>query len=71
MRFLCDHARHVVCYPYSMTNLHRMAATLGLKRCWFHSTHYDMPLTRIAEITSQCELVSSKDIVRIIRGENP
>ena len=69
MRFLCDGARHLVCLPYSKANLHRMAKELGIKRCWFHKDHYDIPKTRVEEITSKCEAVSSKDVVRIIRGQ--
>lgn len=44
-----------------------MADDLGIKRCWFHKSHYDLPKTRIEEITKKCEVVSSKDIVRIIK----
>ncbi len=45
-----------------------MADDLGIKRCWFHKDHYDIPKKRIDEITAKCEMVSSKDIVRIMRG---
>jgi len=44
-----------------------MAEELGINRCWFHKDHYDIPKNRIVEITSKCEVVSSKDIVRIAR----
>ncbi len=67
-RFFCDRSRHLVCMPYSVQNLHRMAAILGIKRCWFHREHYDIPKTRVEEITARCTVVSSKDIVRIIRN---
>jgi hypothetical protein len=66
--FYCDKARHIVCMPYSIENLHQMAQQLNLKRCWFHRDHYDMPKRRINEITNKCTIVSSKDIVRIIKG---
>jgi len=46
-----------------------MAEDLGLARGWFHKDHYDMPVKRIEEITKRCTIVSSKDIVRIIKGE--
>ena len=71
MRYLCDKNRHLICTPYSIENLHLMAADLQLDRCWFHSTkglaHYDIPKRRIAEFTSKCTVVSSKEIVRIIK----
>ncbi len=44
-----------------------MAEELGIARCWFHRDHYDIPKKRIEEIMSKCEIVSSKDIVNIIK----
>lgn len=76
MRYLTDGKRHLICEPYSIENLHRMADDLGIHRCWFHNTkihanrsmaHYDIPKKRIAEITARCEMVSSRKIVEIIR----
>ena len=46
-----------------------MARNLDIKRCWFHRDHYDIPKKRIAEIEAKCEIVSSKEIVKIIRGQ--
>lgn len=67
-RFICDSARHLVCSPYSIENLHDMARQLAIGRHWFHKNHYDIPKRRIEEITGKCTLVSSQEIVRIIRG---
>ena len=67
MRYLCDAKRHLICVPYSVENLHLMAAELGIRRCWFHRDHYDIPKRRIAEVTARCELVDSRTIVKIIR----
>lgn len=70
MIFICDKKRHLICYPYSKDNLHKMAQELGIKRCWFHKDHYDIPKTRINEIESKVDLiVSSKEIVEIIKGK--
>jgi hypothetical protein len=69
MKYLTDGKRHLICVPYSIDNLHLMAKDLDINRCWFHGgslAHYDLPKRRIDEITSKCELVSSKEIVRII-----
>lgn len=55
-----------MCLPYSVENLHEMARILGIKRCWFHYDHYDIPKTRVAEITARCDLVTSRDIVAIV-----
>ena len=72
IKFYSDGRRHLVCLPYSVDNLHSMADTLKIKRCWFHKNpypHYDIPVRRIEEIEKQCTIISSKDIVRICKGE--
>jgi Protein of unknown function (DUF4031) len=67
LKYYCDTGRHIVCVPYSIENLHKMAEELSIARCWFHGDHYDIPKKRIGEIMSKCEVISSKDIVRIIK----
>ncbi len=73
LRYLCDNARHMVCEPYSIENLHRMAEELDIKRGWYHAGgkgrfhHYDMPKKRIAELTAKCEVVTQKAILQIIK----
>ena len=73
LEYYCDTGRHVVCIPYSIPNLHRMAIDLGLKKSWFHRKrkfhHYDMPVRMEKEIMARCNLVSGQDIVRICKGE--
>lgn len=44
-----------------------MAKDLNIKRCWFHYDHYDIPKRRISEIMNKCKIVSSKEIVNIIK----
>lgn len=66
MEYICDTKRHLICVPYSIENLHKMAEELNIKRCWFHKNHYDIPKKRIEEITMKCRVVSSKEIVEII-----
>ncbi len=68
MKFVCDNSRHLICIPYSIENLHKMAKELNIHECWFHKNHYDIPKTRIKEIQAKCTIVSSKDIVKIIKG---
>ena len=67
IKFVCDNKRHLICVPYSVKNLHLMAEELGLKRCWFHKNHYDIPVRRRKEIEKKCQIVSPKNIVEIIR----
>jgi hypothetical protein len=68
LTYLTDGKRHLICLPYSVANLHRMADNLNINRAWFHEDHYDIPKRRVAEIEALCTKVSSKDIVRICRG---
>lgn len=68
MLYLTDKKRHLICYPYSIENLHLMADDLNIKRCWFHKNHYDIPKKRINEITAKCIIISCKNILKIIKG---
>ncbi len=68
IKYVCDDKRHLVCVPYSIENLHIMAEELGIKRCWFHKNHYDIPKQRIYEIEKKCIRVDQRNIVEIIRS---
>lgn len=68
-KYFCDNKRHLVCVPYSIRNLHKMAKDLKIGRQWFHKNHYDMPKKRIEEITKKCTLINSRQIVIIIKME--
>lgn len=70
LTYYTDGKRHLVCKPYSIENLHRMADELGIKRGWYHAgnkPHYDIPLKMKAKIEAKCEMVSPKDILQIIQ----
>jgi len=67
LEFLTDGSRHLICLPYSIENLHEMARQLDIKRCWFHRDHYDIPKKRISEIEAKCRMVTSREIVQIVR----
>lgn len=68
MKYVTDGKRHLVCEPYSRDNLRKMAEDLNLNKHWFHKNHYDIPLRRKAEIEDKCEIVSTKEIIRIINS---
>jgi hypothetical protein len=68
MTFVCDNKRHLVCLPYSISDLHWMADRLKIGRHFFHRDHYDIPKRRVAEIMAKCTVVNSRQIVLIIRG---
>jgi hypothetical protein len=70
MEFYCDNKRHLICKPYSVANLHRMAQVLNINKCFYHTNpwpHYDIPARRIEEVTAKCILVTDRDIVKIYR----
>ena len=72
LTYYCDNARHLICAPYTVANLHVMAADLGIKRCWFDGNpdhpHYDIPKRRIDEIKARCTVISSRELLKVIRG---
>ena len=65
--YLSDSMRHLVCLPYSIENLHRMAEDLGIKRCWFHKDHYDIPKRRMEEIQAKTIEITPREMVQLIR----
>jgi hypothetical protein len=67
MEYFFDNMRHLVCKPYSIENLHKMADDLNIKRCWFHKDHYDIPKQRVHEIASKAKLVRPREILMIIK----
>ena len=67
MEYLCDTKRHLICFPSSIEGLHNMASSLNIKRCWFHKNHYDIPKRRIDESQKLCRIISTKEIVHIIK----
>ena len=74
IKYVCDNGRHLICEPYTIENLHIMAKELDIRRHWFHKSksglyHYDIPKKRVEEIKSKCEVVETKEIIRIIRSE--
>lgn len=73
LRYYCDNARHLVCEPFSVENLHQMAHDLGIARSWFDGNpahpHYDIPKKRLQEISERCTVVPTRQILRIIKGD--
>ena len=69
LTFYCDNKRHLICKPYSIENLHIMANYLEISKHWFHKNHYDIPKKRIEEIKQKCIIISSKEIVNIIKNQ--
>ena len=73
MTYYFDIKRHLVCMPYSISNLHKMADDLGINHCWFHGgkyPHYDIPLYLMKEIEKYAVRISSKEILKIIKNND-
>lgn len=74
MIYYCDNNRHLICIPYSVENLHLMARDLNINKCWFHNKvnkwHYDIPKSRILEIQSKCTIITSRELLNMIRNDN-
>jgi hypothetical protein len=70
--YFYDRMRHLVCVPYSVANLHKMAEDLDIDKCWFHGgplrAHYDIPKRRVAEIAKRATKVSPRVILKIVKG---
>jgi hypothetical protein len=70
MKYYADRMRHLICVPYTVENLHAMAQDLGIKKCWYHSKpypHYDIPKKRIDEIHSKVEVISPRELLRLMK----
>lgn len=70
MDYFFDNMRHLVCKPYSIENLHKMAEDLNIKRCWFHKDHYDIPKKRMDEIAGKATKVRPREILMIIKNDD-
>lgn len=73
MIYYTDRKRHLICEPYSIKNLHKMADELNINRCWFHNNkhpHYDIPKRRINEIEEKCQIISPKELLVKIKNGN-
>jgi len=71
MQYFCDNQRHLVCVPYSVENLHKMAKDLKINLVWYHGgskSHYDIPKNRIKEIQERCIVVRPREILKIIKN---
>lgn len=71
MQYFCDLNRHLICTPYSVENLHKMAEDLEIKKCHFHGgkfLHYDITKRRMIEIQNKCIILSSRELLDIIKN---
>lgn len=77
LQYFSDKERHLVCVPYTLENLHRMADDLlgPNMRHWFHmgknKPHYDIPKKRLEEIASKTTVITKQGIWNIIKDGRP
>lgn len=75
LEYLCDNKRHLICIPYSISNLHKMSEDLGIPKHFYHKKgqnihpHYDIPAKRLKDIQSKCRIISSKELLIIIKQQ--
>lgn len=63
-----DSKWRIVCSPYSVENLHKAAAEIGLARGYFHKTHYDVPAEFRGLVTARATLIPEADFSFIRSG---
>ena len=71
MIYYSDRMRHLICEPYSIENLHKMADDLGINRRWFHNNrnpHYDIPKKRMADIQAKTTVITPKELLLKIKA---
>ncbi len=65
--------RELFCPKCGVQHVDRGAATLGIKRCWFHNTpsgrHYDIPKRRIEEIHGLTTVITPRQLLAIIKAK--
>lgn len=73
LELYADQDRHLVCVPYSRTNLRRAAAMLNIGEHWLHGgtfPHVDIPVRQVARVLADPRVttVSSRRILAIIKA---
>ena len=66
--YLTDGHRNVICVPYSIENLHKMADDLGIKRSWFKEDHYEIPDSYYPQFEDKCERVTTPTLFKTVKN---
>lgn len=70
MTFYYDKKRHLVCLPYTVENLHKMADELKISRDCFHQNHYDIPIDALEEVSKKCVYLNERQMITIISSKS-
>ena len=68
--YLTDGRKNVICIPYSIENLHKMADDLGMKKKYFKKDHYEIPDDMVSEVEDKCDVVTTTTLFKTARNGN-
>jgi hypothetical protein len=63
--------KHLICVPYSIENLHKMAEKFGIGKSLFKINHYSLSKfneSAIERISKKCRIISTSNIIEVIRS---
>lgn len=63
MIFVNDTKGNLICVPYSIENLHKMAAELGIKRKYFKKNHYKITNAKIWDKIKDKNRILETDLI--------
>lgn len=66
--YITDGVGNVICLPYSVENLHKMADDLGIKKTWYRDGHYKVPKEIAEDLEEKCDKVTTTTLFRTVRN---
>jgi len=66
--FLTDGKENIICHPYSIENMKRMASELGIKSSWFKKDTFVVPKEFLETNEDKLDKVSSQTLFRTLKN---
>lgn len=66
--YITDGVGNVICLPYSVENLHKMADDLGIAKRWYRNGHYNVPKEIADGLEEKCDKVTTTTLFRTVRN---
>lgn len=66
--FLSDGRRNLICVPYSIENMKKMADELGIKKTWLKKDRFVIPEDYFEVVETKCNIVSTQTLFRTLKG---
>lgn len=66
--YITDGVGNVICLPYSVENLHKMADDLGIAKRWYRDGHYKVPKEIADDLEEKCDKVTTTTLFRTVRN---